>query len=74
MAFKRSAVRSRLSPPTQKSELFPLGKRVRAFRLYYRFEEEKRMLKKIKIILSIISIILNLALIVMLVNYQEEEE
>ena len=31
------------------------------------------MLKKIKIILSIISIILNLALIVMLVNYQEEE-
>jgi hypothetical protein len=32
------------------------------------------MLKKIKIILSIISIILNLALIVMLVNYQEEEE
>ena len=53
---------------------FPLGKRVRAFRLYYRFEEEKRMLKKIKIILSIISIILNLALIVMLVNYQEEEE
>lgn len=32
------------------------------------------MLKKIRIILSIISIILNLALIVMLVNYQEEEE
>lgn len=32
------------------------------------------MLKKIKIILSVISIILNLALIVMLVNYQEEEE
>lgn len=32
------------------------------------------MLKKIRIILSVISIILNLALIVMLVNYQEEEE
>lgn len=32
------------------------------------------MLKKIRIILSVISIILNLALIVMIVNYQEEEE
>lgn len=31
------------------------------------------MLKKIKIILSIISIILNLALIVMIVNHREEE-
>lgn len=31
------------------------------------------MLKKIRIILSIISIILNLALIVMIVNHQEAE-
>ena len=31
------------------------------------------MLKKIKIILSVISIILNLALIVMIVNHREEE-
>ena len=31
------------------------------------------MRKEIKIILSVISIILNLALIVMIVNHQEEE-
>ena len=31
------------------------------------------MLKKIRIILSVISIRLNLALIVMIVNHQEEE-
>ena len=31
------------------------------------------MLKKIRIILSVISIILNLALIVMIVSHQEEE-
>ena len=31
------------------------------------------MLKKIRIILSVISIILNHALIVMIVNHQEEE-
>ncbi len=31
------------------------------------------MLKKIRIILSVISIILNLALIVMIVNHREEE-
>ena len=31
------------------------------------------MLKKIRIILSVISSILNLALIVMIVNHQEEE-
>ena len=31
------------------------------------------MLKKIRIILSVISIILSLALIVMIVNHQEEE-
>jgi len=52
---------------------FPLGKRVRICRLYHRFKEDERMLKKIRIILSVISIILNLALIVMIVNHQEEE-
>lgn len=31
------------------------------------------MLKKVRIILSVISIILNLALIVMIANHQEEE-
>ena len=41
--------------------------------LYHRFKEDERMLKKIRIILSVISIILNLALIVMIVNHQEEE-